>query len=136
MATNPLSKGAEKLPSRYTTEFKLTVVGEIESGQLTANSATRKYNIGGKTTVNKWLRSFGKGHLIGRDARLEMSKKLDRETQLKEKNRQLEAAVADMQLKILALESLVEVASEHYGENLKKNFGSKALERQKKIKRR
>lgn len=119
----------------YSTELKLRIIDEIESGQLTAWGARKKYNIGGHVTVYKWLRRFGKRDLVVHKRSLAMSKKTDRLQQLKEKNKLLESALADAQLKILALESLVEVANEHYGDNLKKNFGSEALKRRKRKKR-
>ena len=119
----------------YTTEFKLQVVAEIETGSITAWGARQKYAIGGKTTVNKWLRNLGKGNLLGREVKLEMSKKADKNEELKERNKLLESALANAQLKIHALESLVAVASVHYGENIKKNFGSKVLKQLRRINR-
>jgi transposase len=119
----------------YSTEFKLSVIAEIEADKLTAWGAQRKYGIGGNTTVYRWLRDLGSSDLVGRDEKMEMSKKTDRLEEVKEKNRLLESALAEAQLKILALESLVEVANDHYGENLKKNFGSEALKRRKRKKR-
>lgn len=118
----------------YDTDFKLRIIAEIESGSITAWGARQKYGIGGKTTVNKWLRKLGKGNLLGREVKLEMSKKADKNEELKERNKLLESALANAQLKILALEALVDVASVHYGENIKKNFGSKVLKRLKRKK--
>ena len=119
----------------YTTAFKLKVVSEIEAGKYSCSSASRKYGIGGKTTVSKWLKRFGKGYLVDRDYNIDMSKKGDKLAQEKEKNRLLQAALAESQMKIIALEALVDVASEHYGTNLKKNFADKALKKRVRKKR-
>ena len=113
----------------YNTEFKLQVVSEIEAGLISAWGARQKYAIGGKTTIKKWLKNFGKGNLLDGEVKLEMSKKADKNEELKERNKLLESALGNAQLKILALESLVDAASVHYGENIKKNFGSEALKR-------
>jgi hypothetical protein len=43
---------------------------------------------------------------------------------LREENRRLKEALADATLVRNALESLVEVANEHYQTDIKKNFGS------------
>ncbi len=43
----------------YSTSFKLRVVQEIESGELSKRSARRKYGIQGGNTVTTWLRKYG-----------------------------------------------------------------------------
>lgn len=39
--------------------FKLQVVREIESGELSMTSATRKYGIQARSSVRNWLRKYG-----------------------------------------------------------------------------
>lgn len=39
--------------------FKLNVVKEIESGEVTTTGACRKYGIQSRSTVVNWLRKFG-----------------------------------------------------------------------------
>ena len=43
----------------YSMTFKLQVVQEIESGELTIYAARRKYGIQGGNTVTLWLRKYG-----------------------------------------------------------------------------
>jgi len=43
----------------YSMSFKLQVVQEIESGELSKRAATRKYGIQGGNTVTTWLRKYG-----------------------------------------------------------------------------
>jgi len=43
----------------YTSSFKLQVVREVESGQLSATSAQRKYGIQARSTIVSWLRKYG-----------------------------------------------------------------------------
>lgn len=43
----------------YTMSFKLQIVQEIESGQLSPTQATKKYGIQCRKTVVEWLRKFG-----------------------------------------------------------------------------
>jgi len=43
----------------YTLTFKLQVVQEIESGELSIYAARRKYGIQGGNTVTSWLRKYG-----------------------------------------------------------------------------
>lgn len=43
----------------YSYAFKLQVVSEVESGQLTYTQARRKYGIQGSHTVKRWVEKFG-----------------------------------------------------------------------------
>ena len=43
----------------YSMSFKLNVVKEIESGEVTNTGACRKYGIQSRSTVVNWLRKFG-----------------------------------------------------------------------------
>jgi len=43
----------------YSMSFKLQVVQEIESGELSISAARKKYGIQGGDTVNIWVRKYG-----------------------------------------------------------------------------
>ncbi len=43
----------------YSMSFKLSIVKEIESGELSTTGACRKYGIQARSTVVSWLRKFG-----------------------------------------------------------------------------
>ncbi|WP_162073906.1 helix-turn-helix domain-containing protein, partial [Chryseobacterium fistulae] len=43
----------------YSMSFKLNVVKEIESGELSTVGACRRYGIQSRSTVVSWLRKFG-----------------------------------------------------------------------------
>lgn len=43
----------------YTMSFKLSVVSEIEQGELSTTGAVRKYGIQARSTVVGWLRKYG-----------------------------------------------------------------------------
>ena len=43
----------------YTQTFKLSVVSEIEQGELSTTGAVRKYGIQARSTVICWLRKYG-----------------------------------------------------------------------------
>jgi transposase len=110
---------------RYSESFKLHVVSEIESGNLTIERARRRYGIRGGWTVQKWLRRYGKNHLLGKVVRVERPEEKDRIKELEAKVRELESALAHSQVKLFAYESLIEVAERHYKADFKKNFGAK-----------
>lgn len=58
--------GQATLPHRkrtqrdYTLAFKLSVVGQVEKGEMTYKQAQAKFGIQGKSTVLSWLRKHGK----------------------------------------------------------------------------
>ena len=111
--------------TRYSDAFKRKVIEEIEEGRLNKAEAREKYGVRGQSTIHYWLRRFGKSHLFNRIVRIEMpteNNPQDIIKQLKSEKQQLESALAQSQLKVIALESLVEVAEEQFGIEIKKNL--------------
>lgn len=108
---------------RYSEAFKYKVVSEIESGELTVAEARRVYDIRGGATVRGWLKRLGKHHLVAKVVRIEMKDEQDRVKALEKEKQRLESALAQAQLRIITLESTLEVTREHFGvtEGLKKN---------------
>jgi transposase-like protein len=113
--------------NRYSTAFKLKVVSEIECGKLSIAQARQVYDIGGGSTIQDWLRRHGKNHLLAKVVRIEMADEMSKIKRLEQEKQALESALAQSQLKILALESLIEAAEGQYGIEIKKNFNTKGL---------
>jgi len=110
----------------YSLAFKQKVVKEIENGILTKSEARRLYNINGSATIYKWLKQLGKSHLINKVIHIETKDEMNKLKELERQNRELESALAKSQLKILALESTIEVLEESRGEKLKKKSDIKS----------
>jgi transposase-like protein len=125
-------KEEKKVLYRYSTAFKQKVVSEIESGELSIAEAQRLYGINGGDTIQAWIRKLGKNHLLNRIVRIEMKDEKDRVKELEKKIRTLESALANEHVKNIVLESLIEVAEEHYKADFKKNFGGKVSPEAKK----
>ena len=116
-----------KTINRYSDAFKRKLIEDIESGRLTRGQAKRKYGLSNQTTIGRWIKQFGKKHLLSRIVRIEMpDEKQPQEIikQLQAEKQQLESALAKTQLKLICMESLVEVAEEHYKIDIKKKFGT------------
>lgn len=109
---------------RYSMAFKQKVISEIEFGKYSLREASKIYSISDQSLYN-WLRNFGKNHLIGKIVRVEMKGEADRIKQLEEEKKELESALAKAHLKIITLESTMEVAEEIYKIDFKKNVGLK-----------
>ena len=109
---------------RYSAAFKQKVVSEIENGKFSVGEAHRVYEIGGGTTIYNWLRRYGKGHLINKTVVVKMKNESDRIKQLEKEKRELEAALAKTQVRVVVLESLIDVAEKELKIDIKKNSGS------------
>ena len=118
---------------KYSTAFKLRVIEEVEAG-MSISEARSRFNIGGKMTIGKWVRTFGNQNLLPNSKEVKMGLVKSSELEkLKKEKKQLEADLLDMTIQKICMESLVEATEEHYEIDLKKNFGDQA---QKKLKQR
>jgi transposase len=122
----------QKINYRYSAAFKQKVVSEIESGKIRIEDARRIYGISGGSTIQEWIKKLGKNHLLSKVVRIEMRDEKDRIKGLEKEIRKLKTTLADEHIKNIALESLIEVADEHYSIDIKKNFGGKESKEVKK----
>jgi transposase-like protein len=111
---------------RYSISFKKHVVEELESGSSYSH-LQKKYDIRGAETIQKWVKAFGKNHLLNKMVRIETLDEKQRLKELELENKKLKAALADSIIGNKMLETLIEVANEEYKTDLKKNFGTGLL---------
>lgn len=111
----------EKTVYKYSSGFKQKVVSEIECGQITVEQARKIYNIGGGSTITRWIKKLGKNHLLAKVVRIEMTGEIDQLKKLEKEKAELERALAQAHLKILSLETIIESAEEELGIELKKS---------------
>lgn len=107
----------------YSEAFKLKVVSEIERGRFSVVEAGRVYDIKGGNTIYQWLRKYGKDSLIQKTVLVKTKNESDKIRQLEKEKRELESALAKTQIKLLAMETLIDVAEAHYKIDIKKNCG-------------
>jgi len=112
---------------RYSLSFKQKVISEIEGGKYTINSARKLYGIKGGQTIQKWIQKFGKLHLLNKIVRVELKDEISRLKQLEKEKKELESALAQAHLKLIVLETVIDVAEEELGIDLKKNLKSGSL---------
>ena|SRR5215469_17106505 len=119
---------------RYSDSFKAQIVAEVSNGS-SISEVCRKYNIKGGSTVQKWLKKYNRPDLLNTIIRIKTKGDMDRIKELEAEVKRLKIALADSVLINGALETLIEIANEEYGTDLKKNFGIEPLaDIQKKIK--
>lgn len=126
----------EKTTKRYEDSFKRQVVLEILSGSITKEEARKRYNVGGKSTILDWMRSYAglKMREAGRDP-IPILKDMDKsqdKTELEERIKQLEAKLEYSELKGRAYQIMVEIAKEKYNLDLEKKHGAKQSKNLKK----
>lgn len=107
----------------YYMGFKLTVVDEVEKGNMTYKQAQKRYGIQGKSTVLVWLRKHG--NLDWSNPNLHfMSTPKGKETPAQAIKR-LEKQLADEKLKNLILNKMIDISDQQYGTAIRKKYLSK-----------
>lgn len=127
------SFAVKKVQKRYSTAFQLKVVREIEEGKYTCRHARDLYDIGGKSTIAKWLQRHGKQHLLTEVVQVRMKTEQDKVKQLQDRIRELERALADSQIEKVYLQGLVQVMDEATGETLKKKAADLPLSERERL---
>lgn len=114
-------------PAGYSESFKMTVVAEVISGQISQNAAQNKYGIGGHCTISKWIKKYGTNKEIKKITKVRMPNDRLKIKELKSRVHQLEHLVSDLQLEKKALDKLIELAEREYKISIKKNSGLQQL---------
>jgi transposase-like protein len=84
---------------RYSEAFKLQVIRELESGKFgSCFAASEAYGIKGTTTVQRWVRQYGREHLLRRVVRVETVDEVSELKALRKRVRELESALSDAHL--------------------------------------
>lgn len=93
----------------FTIGFKQQVVAEIQSGQITMNGASRKYDLS-YSTVERWVQRFEEGRLTG---------KADSEVlALRAENERLRAMVGRLTMDIDLLKKFNDLVRQRRRENI------------------
>ena len=99
---------------RYSEAFKMTVVREVGEQDLPFEQVRRKYGILGCTTVQDWVRKYGKGSR-GRRIRVEKPEEISELKRLRERVRRLESALADANIDIALERAYTKLACQRAG---------------------
>lgn len=119
----------QRVIKRYSSCFKQQVVAELESGRWgSVEQARGHYEIGGKQTIQRWLRRWGKNHLLGKVVRVEQPGEADRIVELKNQLARLQQALGQTQAQSLLHAEYLALACQELGvevEVFKKNVDGK-----------
>lgn len=103
----------------YSYAFKLSVVAEVESGELGIKAAARKYGIQSHSTVTNWLRKYGsfdwvnKSYIKMPKAKDQKLFELEQQVLLLEKQKkELEKRVETADKKVILFDMMIDIAEE------------------------
>lgn len=101
---------------RYSMAFKQQVIADLESGRFgSIEAANEHYGIGGKATVRRWLKKYGRNHLAPKVVRVEKPDEADQIRQLRRQVEQLQKALGRTQLEKILGEAFLAEACEALG---------------------
>jgi len=113
----------------FSEELRKQIVVEIERGDLTIAQARREYDIRATQTIYNWLYRYSRNLKKGTRIVMEKEGQEKRNEELKKRIKELEAALGRKSLEADLYRAIVELASEEYKVDLKKNFGEGASEK-------
>jgi len=121
-------KATEKTNKRrsqrdYNFGFKLSVISQVENGEMTYKQAQEAYGIQGKSTVLVWLRKHG--NLDWRNPKLNSMSLPQRKETPAQKIKRLEKELSDEKLKNEILNKMIDISDKQYGTSLRKKFSPK-----------
>ena len=130
-----MDTGTKRSQRDYTLAFKLSVVDQVEKGELSYKEAQRRYGIQGRSTVLVWLRKHGRQDWSqGASIRSQRTRPMDEPTlpltpeqRIKELDEQL--ALANQKAKFF--EDVVDVLKNDYGVSVVKKRPGKSLRKPK-----
>lgn len=115
MEEQGLNSAEKRTQKDYSLAFKLSVIEEVESGNMTYKEVQRKYGIQGKSTVLTWLRKHGRLNWE--------NKELMKERQTPhQKLRELEKKVKRLEMEKEILNRTIDIADDMLGTQIRKKY--------------
>ena len=126
-----MDTGAKRSQRDYTLTFKLSVVDQVEKGELSYKEAQRRYGIQGRSTVLVWLRKHGRQDWShGASIRTQRTRPMDEPTlplTPEQRIKELEEQLALANQKARFFEDVVDVLKNDYGVSIVKKRPGKSL---------
>lgn len=115
---------------RYPNDFKMQVVQEYLSTDLSQKDLMDKYNIRGNNTIKLWMRKFDVQTPSQQQLELQriMAKEKEKtpyERELEARVRKLESQLEDEKLRTLALSTMIDIAEKELKISIRKKSGAK-----------
>jgi transposase-like protein len=115
--------------SQYSDAFKRKVVEEILSGSIHPGGAVRKYGIAHSGTVFAWKKWYLKNHdIVPKQEPMGEDKTTPPDPAEHAQIKALQEALKLAELKVAALQTMIDIAEQHYKIPIRKNSGTKQQE--------
>lgn len=122
------SKYRKRTQKDYSMSFKLSVVKEVEKGELSYKQAQSKYGIQGKSTVLEWLRKYGNfdwdNQTPSNMSKTPEQKLLELEQKyrlLEKENNRLKSQAEDSEKKAVLFDMMIDLAEKEFSIPIRKN---------------
>ncbi len=109
----------QKVQKYYSYAVKQKIVKEVESGKYTKAEAAKLYGVS-TTSISNWMKRISSSEQKDVVVKDTLSIKVDRIKELEEDKRALEVALGQAYLRVMNLESIIEVIEKEYGIDAKK----------------
>ncbi|RQR41813.1 IS3 family transposase [Burkholderia sp. Bp9140] len=132
-----MEQGIKRTQRDYSLAFKLSVVEQVEKGELTYKEAQQRYGIQGRSTVLVWLRKHGLQDWTDPSGRAPsgstMPKRESKPLTPEQRIKELETQLREAQEKAALFEAVLDVMRKDYGITVKKPSGVVAQRHVKKL---
>jgi transposase len=127
-----MESGVKRTQRDYTLAFKLSVVDQVEKGDLTYKQAQERYGIQGRSTVLVWLRKHGRHSWGWASSRLPMPVPIKKSSSApasltpEQKIKALEVQLREANEKALLFQAVLDVLKKDYGVRVVKKPSGKS----------
>lgn len=125
-----MNAGKRRSQRDYSLTFKLSVVDQVEKGELSYKEAQERYGIQGKSTVLNWLRRHGRRNWSqGAFIRTKISRSMDEPKKPltpEQRIKELEEQLAQANQKAQFFEAVVDVLKNDFGVSVVKKRSGKS----------
>ncbi len=116
--------------NKFTDDFKLMVVQDYLSSEISKEELKRKYNFTGCNNIYRWMRKFGLSKPSEDQIQLHRTMKMEKhksssEQELELKIKKLEDDLKREQFKTLALNTMINIAERELKVDIRKKAGAK-----------
>ena len=111
--------------SKIDETLKRKIVEEVLSGVLNKEEARRKYNIKGKSAILNWIRKFDQSKQASMKSKSPSNNKSQREQELEFEVKRLREELEMEQLRVRALNIMIDVAETQLNVPIRKKPGTK-----------
>lgn len=119
-----MEQGMRRSQRDYSLAFKLSVVDQVEKGEMTYKQAQLRYGIQGRSTVLVWCRKHGLQDWTQPRGRSKRRAPMNTEPQTPEQRiKELEKQLKDEKLKSALFEKVIDIMRDEHGVTVKKHAG-------------